>query len=262
MKAAIQILLLILCFPAVGRADDTSATPDEPFYRLLYEQGFYDEAIALLDSLAAADTSGNRELLLYLASSYIARGDADSGASVFRRMLAADPAYRLDTIMTPPKILEVFRNVRNEFETRTAPPDTVKTEPDSGAPEPVAAVVDSPDTGAVSSLALPGADRSIEGPHPVLRYSFGILPGGAGQFFQRKPIRGALILAAQIGAAAGCYWAYRTRESYRHSRYVWYDGNREAYERYTGYARLGIGVAIGSYTFGLFDYFLMPPEKQ
>jgi tetratricopeptide (TPR) repeat protein len=252
-----------------GSAEEATRAESEPAYKVLYEQGFYEDAINLLDSIIAQDTVENQELLFYLASSYIARGNLEAGGTVFERILDNDPDFQLDTLFTPPKILAVFHDVRFHRASHTEMADTSTITQDSTATvaDTVTPTIssDNIDTAAVEPTAALTVDTVRTGLHPVLEYSVGLLPGGVGQFYQRKPYTGVLLFAAQVTSIVGCVWSARKREMYYDgppNGYGWYDKNRAEYNRYTNYNRLGVGVIIGSYTYGLIDYFWGVRKKR
>ena len=267
MRSGTVVFSFVITLLSASRcgAQESGAPSGEPLYRSLYEQGFYAEAIALLDSLIAADTTGGNELPLYLAFCHVARGDRDAGAAVFERMLDRDPEYRLDTLLTPPKILDVFRAVRERRADRAppsaAPAVTVDTAVERAQAAAAVPSILPPVAGPVNPATVSGVklDTGKVDLHPALRYPLGLLPGGAGQFSRRRPIKGTLLLVAQCAATVCWYWAYRTRETYFEggpSGHGWYEENEAPYRRYTNFARMGVGIFIGSYTVGIIDYFL------
>jgi tetratricopeptide (TPR) repeat protein len=260
-KRYVVALFILLMQPGTTSAEDATTTASEPAYQLLYEQGFYQDAITLLDSLIDLDTAVNFERHYYLAASYIARGDRDSGAAVFAQMFEYDSLYQLDTLFTPPKILEVFQEVQKQRLTSSAPSSAVEQ---TEVPSPVSVQNDSTSFAVSDTGRLTVSYDSIStGVHPVLRISIGVLPGGIGAFYQKKPLRGALVLAAQVAAVAGSIWAYRTRQTYWSETYGWMPGeNDAAYNRYTNYARVGYAVFIGSYTFSIIDYFTTIKKRR
>lgn len=253
-----NVLIFTLCLYAVyAESVDTIVSVGEPDYKILYEEGFYDKALQLLDSLVAADTFFSETVHYYRAACFIAKGDTAEGARAFETILDHHCDYSLDTLFTPPKILRVFHEVRTGFsceEEKSMVYDTIRaiivdTVSESSIPEKAAA----------DSLMLPVAfvdTMPTETAFPV-RVSLGVLPAGAGQWYQGKKIRGALILSTQIAAVAGCIWSYNKRESYYSKRYGWYEGNRSAYVKYTSYARFGGTIFLGSYIYGIIDYFLI-----
>jgi hypothetical protein len=264
---------LLICM--TGSAQEAPAIEEAPLYQKLYEEGFYDTAITLLDSLIAADSTGGRELLRYLAFCHIARGDGEAGVSVFERILDPDPGFRLDTLLTPPKILTVFLAVLERRESGQARPDsnvaiaqmaadeTEQVDSIDNRADTAASAVrrDSADTGTKTVVATAVTMKDARG-RPSVKYVPGLLPGGAGQFYHRQWIKGALLLAAQAAALAGCVWSYHTRQTCYDDRYGWHQGNMTAYNRYTTYTRLGSVVFIGAYTFSVIDYFSGMHKKR
>lgn len=260
MKQQVVGLALLL---AIAAALGEQSTAADRAYRELYEQGYYEEAIGLLDSLVMSDSGTNPERVYYLAACHIARGDRDKGAMIFGWLLANDSSYTLDSIYTPPKIFEVFRDVK----VRTLQIQTVATTIDT-----LCSIIPSTDSGMVLRTAADTRDGSklrvdtlassfsgggnVRGQmHPAHSWPPGLLPYGGGQFLQRKPVKGALLCVMQAASLGICVWATHTREGFRDDRYGWYDGNLTAWNRYTAYTRVGATLLLGSYAYGVIDYF-------
>ena len=254
MTGTLFLLLLLVSLQAESSGPDSTVAVPE--YKLLYEQGFYSEALVLLDSLLVQDTSGFEELHYFRAACLIAKGDTVEGARVFEALLDHNCGYSLDSLFTPPKILSVYRSVRSGFlceDSLPAVADSVKELSVDTASVPVRTETVPVDSSVVPDLSPKTIVRSM--PLPV-HVSLGMLPAGGGQWYQRKTIRGAFIVSAQLAAVAGCIWSYNKRDSYFHDRYGWYDGNRNAYEKYTNYTRFGFTVFLGTYLYGIADYYL------
>jgi hypothetical protein len=270
MNGNVVLLLMILAGGTVvaDRAQEGERDDPVPVYRTLYEEGFYQEAITVLDSLSAADSGCSVDLLQYLAYCHIARGDRTTGEQVFERLLGCDPHYRCDTLFTSPKILAVFSAALTRYSDLQQKTDAAASADSNkvSAPVPAAATPDAPVTQPANRAAahtglLPAPDsagRSVAGSSrgSLLRRVPGLLPGAAGQFTQRQWVKGMLLLAVQAAAMGGYVWAYHTRQSYYDPVYGWYPPvNEAAYKRYTAYARVGCTVFIGAYTFSVIDYF-------
>jgi hypothetical protein len=219
-------ILFLAVIPCKANAEETTSPIDEPLYKTLYENGEYDKAVAVLNDSITHDALNAKHLLFYLASCYIARGDRDNGALVFKRLIKMNPDFQLDTLLTPPKILEIFKTVKSQESSVQF--KTLKTDYKTSQ---------------------------------VLLAPLGLLPGGTGQFYQRKRVKGALLLTVQAASIAVCVWAGWKKDSRYDSRYGWYEPNKAAYERYTNYARIGFAIGIGSYTLGVLDYFINQNKK-
>lgn len=257
MKSAAVWVMILICF--AGYVWESSASDEPPLYQKFYEEGFYDTAIALLDSLIAADSAGSGELLRAAAFCHIARGDRETGASIFGQLLDRHPAFRLDTLLTPPKILEVFLSVVEQRDALRRASDSLLGVKAPPAVEPLQSVT----TESRPETAAPAVRFSRpEVPLLLVKYSMGFLPGGAGQFHHRQWLKGALLLTAQVASFAVCAWSYHTRQECYDDRYGWHQGNMAAYNRYTGYARLGSAVFIAVYTLSVIDYFSIMHKKR
>ncbi len=246
-------VLLIAQFAVAGGEKPGNGSGEAP-YVTLYEEGFYDEAIGFIDSLLAGG-AGDRNARYYRAACFIARGDRDSGAAEFERMLVSDTGFQLDTLFTPPKILEVFLSVRARTGQITALTDDTTSRDTSSVTAEIRPLPENPVSASpsLSAPSVPGA--APPGIHPAVRASLGLLPGGVGQFSQHKPLRGVFICAVEFAAVTGTVWAYRMRQSRYDDRYGWYEGNRSSHLRYTGYCRWGFALFLGTYAFGVIDYF-------
>jgi hypothetical protein len=249
----VRFLVLLSVFWGWSGTEEASVI-EIPRYQLLYEEGFYTEAIAVLDSLITEDAVFSPEHHYALAACYIARGDRDSGATVFERMFNSDSTYLLDTLLTPPKIRAVFLDVQRR---RTAQrSDSVVATAEKKSTQYLVGMD-------VADNTLTSADTlTVKVAPPFFQRIAGVFPCGIGAFYQRKPVHGVLIALTQLGAVAGCVWAYQTREKLYHERYGWYHGNKEVYNRYTNYTRGGAGIFIGSYAFGILDYYLTMHRRR
>jgi hypothetical protein len=246
----IQLLITFL-YVAVWAAPGTLRQPvdsgaGESKYKELYENGFYDEAIALLQSkIRERPESTDIESFSYLAFCYIVSGRPDSAAPVFTRILDADSSFSLDTISISPKILEGFQSARERWRMRHAqsikPADTVASK------APVAVPVQIPAIPAIVPLA----------PAPVrddwYRYALYAMPGGTGQFYNRHPVRGTVFLVLEAIGIVGAYWAFEKKEAVWDSNHGLDDSNRHTWERYSTMAKAGVGFSLTIYAIGVAD---------
>ncbi len=258
-RGLLTVVLFVVGYITASGGQTTVESDSLPLYQTLYEEGFYSEAIAILDSLVTADTACSRKSLRYLAFCFIASGERSAGEEAFDKLLTCDPAFRCDTLFTSPKILEVFRSVlaRHTPENRT----TDTTVAAAGAADTAPGDRTDSDTAATPAKVLPTPGEavamaaSLQHPPPI-RFLPGLLPGGVGQFTQKQWVKSALFLVLQAAAAGGYVWAYRTRQTFYDPEYGWYAPINEAdYSRYTTYARIGGTVFIGTYTVSIIDFF-------
>jgi hypothetical protein len=83
-----------------------------------YQNLDYDSAATLLrGALAAAADAGvpdntRARALVYLGATEVFRGQRDSAMAAFRRLVLADPRYRLDQLIFPPEVSNLFAEVR------------------------------------------------------------------------------------------------------------------------------------------------------
>jgi hypothetical protein len=78
----------------------------------------FDDADALLQralsdaSAGGLDRSEQQRALTYLAAIEVYRGDSDSAAVLFRRVINIDPRYRPDQLVFPPEVTEIYEAER------------------------------------------------------------------------------------------------------------------------------------------------------
>jgi tetratricopeptide (TPR) repeat protein len=96
-------VVLICQIPAQDdKKDIVTAKKDEPAYKVLFESGFYQEAIDYLETrLREAPDSNFQEHAKYLAFCLILTGRADEAGTVFQDILEKDLEFALDPIRTP-----------------------------------------------------------------------------------------------------------------------------------------------------------------
>ena len=84
-------------------------------YKNLYENGFYEDAIRILEAdLNEKEKNMTEEPLQILAFSYIIVGRRNDAFSIFKKILAYNPDFILDPILTPPRFYELFHEARLE----------------------------------------------------------------------------------------------------------------------------------------------------
>jgi hypothetical protein len=221
---------------------------------VLYENGFYKEAIELLyTKIKERPDSLNLEYLQYLAFCYIAGNEPDSASAVIVKILDADSSFFPDTIATSPKILRAFsdaRNLRRAPHRPEPPPSAADTVPQ---PSPLAAAAAVPSPRAVPEHLF---SQKASLPSDWRRYMLYCMPGGTGQFYRHYPGRGVMALALQaMGLAAG-YWAYGKREDAYDSNYGWNSGNREEYIKYSRLSLAGFCIFLTAYAISVSENFI------
>ncbi|NLP03605.1 MAG: tetratricopeptide repeat protein [Fibrobacter sp.] len=251
------ILLLIICLFTVSLGDDLppegfQETGEEPAYKVLYESGFYEQAIELLQTkIKAVPDSADMEYLKYLAFCFTATEQKDSAEAVFLRLLDIDKGFYLDTILTSPKILDVFMSAEeklalyNDFTGSMAvTEDSLKENSDTSVQAEAGLQVQS------DSAAAEVNDTSGE----VLKtrndwYSIPLcfVPLGVTQIQYHKPVRGILFSVLQVAGIGAGIWAYHKMKNSYDPEYGWYSGNRSEYERYSLICRTSMLIFTGVY---------------
>jgi hypothetical protein len=238
----------LLCMTLAWGADTLTATgaiavPDSgPAYKALYENGFYSQAIEYLsDKIKNSPDSLKQEYYRYLAFSYIATERIVEARALFMEMLVSDSAFKLDPVRTSPKIYEVFRAALAQWQ---------KQHQASHADSIPAAPLAVRDTSAHLAPHATGPKR------PDLEWVYipvSLLPGGAGQFYNRAPLKGAVLLGVQAACLGFTAWSYQKKNDSYSDRFGWYQGNRNQYETYLRLAQAGVVSFTISYFYGVID---------
>lgn len=235
------ILALLVLVPLFSlQAQITPA--DSLFQRAqtLYDDGNFDGAeLTALRGLRMAsdlDELGQMKYHLLLGFVYVARDQKDNALQEFNLVLIANPRYELDPVQTSPKIMDVFRQARNDYMLR------VTSEPFYGKVQ--------------SDVRLSASWRSL------------LVPGW-GQFYKKQDTKGSALIAAQVlSLAALIYMQVETNR--RHDDYLskktYGDPNIEdAYNeyRYAYQVRNVVGyVTLGIYLTNYIDALYYPVFKK
>jgi hypothetical protein len=235
---SVTVLLLVPLFSLYGQV-----TPADSLFHLaqtLYEDGDFDGAeLTALRGLRMAsdlDELGQMKFHLLLGFVYVARDQKDNALQEFNLVLIANPRYELDPVTTSPKIIEVFRQAREDYMLR------VTMQPFYGKVQ--------------SDVRLAASWRSL------------VLPGW-GQYYKKQDTKGSAIMAAQaLSLAALIYMQIETNR--RHDDYLskktYGDPNIEdAYNeyRYAYQVRNVVGyVTLGIYLSNYIDALYYPVFKK
>ena len=169
----------------------------------------------------------------------------------FLRLLDIDKGFYLDTILTSPKILDVFMSAEeklalyNDFTGSMAvTEDSLKENSDTSVQAEAGLQVQS------DSAAAEVNDTSGE----VLKtrndwYSIPLcfVPLGVTQIQYHKPVRGILFSVLQVAGIGAGIWAYHKMKNSYDPEYGWYSGNRSEYERYSLICRTSMLIFTGVY---------------
>ncbi len=274
MRAWTGICLLLLLplggtsVPFCGHAEAQeaaaiiAASPDEPVHRVLFESGFYRQALEYLNvrlNSAGPVDSAWQEYQKYRAFCLILVGEADSAQGVFEELLAHDSTFTLDRVRTSPKIFEVFHAARAARFARPPAPVEIDTAQamDALREDTAAPVSDSQDS-IVSTSDSTGAQFQPSLAHGTVdskwyRIPARLLPGGVGQFLNGQPAKGAVLLGAQALTLGASIVTFRRRAALYDDRFGWYEGNMVQYERYTAAYRIEFGVFAFAYLYSVVD---------
>lgn len=243
---------------------------DIPLYKTFYDDGLYEEAIKILDSLIRVDTLQKTVLLFDLASCYIAKGDTVTGRKICEQIVEKDSSFYPDTILTSPKILGVFRDVKDRYKSSLeediiSVTDTLKYyETNKSKPffsEGISGNQKGINLDEKPVIASPTSYNLSR----IFKYTGAIIPFGGGHFVAGQKTKGILILTAEVGAMCGMIWAYYTRQNFFESGsngHGWYEGNKVYYNKYTNYSRISFGFLVGVYIFEVADSFYQLRKKN
>jgi tetratricopeptide (TPR) repeat protein len=206
-----------------------------------YEDGNYDGAeLAALRGLREAtnlDELGRLKFHLLLGFVYVARDQKQNALQEFTTVLKANPAYDLDPVQTSPKILEVFREARNDYLQRVASEPAV--------------------------FRMPQADVRLSASWRSL-----LLPGW-GQFYKRQELKGTAIAVTQVITLAALIFEQseqaRRHDEYQHLKQYGDPRIEQAYADFRNAYRVRnvVGyITLGVYIFNYFDALYYPVSHK
>lgn len=248
--------VMILCIASLAFGDDTIKDVDlsadgEPAYRVLYENGFYDQAIDYLTAKInkSPDSVGTEEYR-YLAFSYVATERIDSARGIFVEMLTKDSAFKLDPVRTSPKIYQVFRAAQIQWRKLHQPPH--QTNPPAGM-TPAQSHDTLPKTAVSLSVnTLQNQQLPLSRWYKIPVY---LAPGGTAQFCNGETVKGTIVLCLQVLSLGGSIYAFEKKQDFYDDRFGWYEGNQTQFGRYSLASRIGFGSFACTYLWSVFDSF-------
>lgn len=87
----------------------------------LFYYGYYEEVIEKGENYLQKEQlkkSEKEKILILLAQSYIILGDEEEGKNYFSLLLKLNPKIKLDPKEYPPKIIEIFENLKKELKVK------------------------------------------------------------------------------------------------------------------------------------------------
>ncbi len=231
----------------------------EPAHKVLFESGFYAQALEYLGSrLERPADSLWEEYQTYRAFSLIMLDMRDSAAVVFGQILDQRPRYTLNPVYTSPKLYEVFLEAQRAHRPPVADTSAADTA-DTGA---VAVADTGTSDSTLGEVSPDSATTSAARASDWYRVPLYFVPGGAGQFYNRQPAKAAVLLIAQVVALGASVLTYTQREELYDAQFGWYPGNAESYERYTYSYRIEFGLAALAYAYGVVDAFVVDSRAR
>jgi len=243
-RTLFSLLVALLVLASLSFAQTSSSTTADSLFHIAqaaYEDGDFTQAeLAALRGLREIENADDLEKLRFhalLGFIYVARDQNNVARTEFLKVLAANPAYEPDPVSTSPKIIEVFREARNEYLARVA------SEP--------------------AIYRMPQADVRIAASWRSL-----VVPGW-GQFYKQQEVKGAAVMAAQALSLAALIFMQtevnRRHDDYRRVR----DYNSPVVEdRFQEYRRAYqtrnvVGyITLGIYLANYFDALYAPVRRK
>jgi tetratricopeptide (TPR) repeat protein len=262
MRSLLWLLVLTFCTAAAAQeaalaGDSATVAADTAYnYKSLYENGFYDEAAKALEiMIKQSPDSAGEDPLKTLAFTYILLGRPMEARVIFKTLLSRNQDFSLDPIMTPPRFFEVFHQARAEWLVSAEGQSVLKRKK---------AQEDSVRTVLFTNVAKQPLlfKLKVLGESPVVRIPISLLPGGAGQFYNGKPLKGAAFLAAECASLAASIWAYYRYKDVADPQYGYTPSNRPAARKYINYMRIGFGTFSLVYLGGVVEAFINPLAKE
>jgi len=138
MKPRLLALALLAALPAALPAQAGSARDALKHAILAYQNLDFDLAATLLRRAVAGTLSDSErvEALTYLGAAEHFRARPDSAAAAFRRLILLAPGYQPDTLIFPPEVTSVFKEVKGRTEVRVAVTPPPPPPPPSPLPAP------------------------------------------------------------------------------------------------------------------------------
>jgi hypothetical protein len=241
--------LLITCLSlsfAAQEENHTQAKSDAPVYEVLFEKGFYSEAIEYLEvKLQAAHPDTNiQEYQKYLAFCYILTEQKHRAKILFRDILNRDYTFTLDPIRTSPKIYKVFHAAQNQWKGEN------KVRVDS-----LRQVADSAVKAALKQEGLQASGTETFSKSlfsPWYRAPLYVTPFGSGQFYNRQTKKGLALFLIQSLSLGSSIWAFNKRyRDFHDDETGWQTGH----VKYSNIHRIQFGVFLLAYGYSVFDSF-------
>lgn len=213
MPRTLLFTTLFLALTVCAHAQTAAPSPADSLFHVAqaaYDDGDFNAAeFALLRGLREAESLDELDKLkfhLFLGFIYVARDQNDVARNEFFRVVSVNPAYELDPVTTSPKIIEVFRQARNEYLARVASEPAIYRMPQA-------------------DVRLAASWRSL------------VLPGW-GQVYKNQDVKGAAFAAAQVLSVAALIFM-QTEVNRRHDDYLSIEGHDDpnVEDRYQEYRR-------------------------
>ncbi len=233
--------IIVLSLSSFAHAQTTVADSLFHVAQTAYEDGdFYGAELAALRGLRVAEDADPLDKLkfhLLLGFVYVARDQVTEARNEFVKVVSINPAYDLDPVQTSPKIIDVFRQARNEYLARVASEPAIYRMPQA-------------------DVRLSASWRSL------------VLPGW-GQVYKNQDTKGAAIAAAQVLSLAALVFM-QTEVNRRHDDYLRIKdyNNPDVEDRYQEYRRAYqtrnvVGyITLGIYFVNYLDALYTPVFKK
>ena len=191
IRLAVMGAWLLLCAGVVWAQPPSAADSLFAAAQTAYEDGNFDGAeLAALRGLREAttlDELGKLKFHVLLGFVYVARDQRQTALQEFTYVLTVNPAYNVDPVQTSPKILDVFREARQNYLLKVASEPAV--------------------------FRMPQADARLAASWRSL-----VLPGW-GQFYKQQELKGTAFAVAQVFSLAALIFE-QVEVNHRHNDYL------------------------------------------
>lgn len=121
LEIAIILFILVLCQSTYSQTVDEQLSALEKAYQDFNYKRAIGIAEKLLQSNAPLDSSRLVQIYEFKALSHYAAGDMLGSMKSFARLLELDAGYTPDPMLTPPKILDFFNQIKAELQSQPEP---------------------------------------------------------------------------------------------------------------------------------------------
>jgi hypothetical protein len=244
-------LILLVFFSACAAFCENSpqemkpSQGEEPVYKLLFESGFYKEAIEFLEEKAknpldTACATYNR----YLFLCYLLNNQTPRAVQLLNSLFDRDSLFTLDSVSAPPNAYSIFLDTKLAWQQ-----DKKK--------KALAAFIAAE---SLKTVVRVSAKAQVQRLSP-LRAGLYCVPFGTGQFIKHDKRKATLLLFVEGATLGMSLWAYNERAKSYSPEYGWYSNNQRTNHLYLNFYRVQFGIFAAAHLYGVLDAFLTKEEE-